>query len=86
MLLDLTCLYRRPQTGCLGWKWPENLVEPAKMKAGDYWKSWKESWKTQGNTKAAGGAAGAAGGVAAVLPEADGKGAFASKMGNETAK
>lgn len=61
------------------------------MKAGDYWKSWKESWKTQGNK--AGVAAGAAaagavggGGNAAKLPEADGKGAFASKMGNETAK
>lgn len=64
------------------WKWPSNLVEPAKLKATDYWKSWKESWK------------GSASGVTsdsknaglATLPQADGDSAFATKMDKATAK
>lgn len=68
--------------GDSGWRWPDNLVEPAKLKAGDYWKSWRESWKTQGK----GSAAGSSSSAAPALAAADGNSAFASKMGNETAK
>lgn len=68
-----------------GWKWPDSLVDPAKLKAGDYWKSWKESWKSSHPpTEPAKIAANPL--EAPALPHADGSAAFAPKMGNETAK
>lgn len=35
------------------WSWPNHLLEPAKLKAGDYWRSWNQSWKT--SSKGSGG-------------------------------
>lgn len=73
------------------WKWSSGWVEPAKLKAGDYWKSWKSSWAQEQKQQQKGDGDDTVKSLTDatlkdILPAADGAGAFATKMANETAK
>lgn len=62
-----------------GWTWPgEKWVDPARLKAGDYWKTWKDKWGSaaaEAEGKMAAAAAAAAGGAGAAAGPGPGPGA-----------
>lgn len=53
------------------WSWPNHLLEPAKLKAGDYWRSWNQSWKTSSKGSGGGGGGDGKGQKAAADVKAD---------------
>lgn len=81
------------------WQWPgEKWLDPAKLKAGDYWKSWKDGWAAKGAGVAAGGIqqqqqeslpaspSSSSTTTTTTTTSSEGGAAFASKMANQTAK